>query len=291
MAHKTCTVSSLSHDSSWLGDSIPDLSLTKAQARVMEVIVGNPQLSSYAELSDIAARAGVNSSTVIRTAQTLGFQGWPDFQRELRARYLLTISTEETLIEHGNLKSPVHAAISHDISNLQLTLEANTADDVEATITALAGAKTVTVIASGSFAGPATVMAHLGSTMGYPISMEHRGGVHLAASVSRLGQGDVLVVMNVWRQIRQVLSAAQAARNAGVTIIAITDMRRGTLAAISDHLLIVPSEGISFFQSVTTATSLIYGLLAGMEAAHPQRSRTALRQTQKLGEELNIYMD
>ena len=275
----------------WLGDVLPDVPLSKAQSRVVDVIARNPQLASYADIAEIAQRADVNNSTVVRAAQHLGYRGWPDLQRELRSRYLVMITTEETLTEHGEHRSPLHDALNHDIENLRLTLDSNTADDAEAAIAALAGAKSITVVGLGSFAGPASVMAHLGSTMGYPITLESRGGVHLASSTNTLGAGDVLVVINMWRSIRQIIAAAEAAKQAGATVIAISDMRRGPLAAAADHLLVAASEGISFFQSVTAANSLVYGLLAGMEAAHPERSRAAIRRTQQLWKDLDIYLD
>jgi DNA-binding MurR/RpiR family transcriptional regulator len=282
-----------SSDSSqaWLGDALPDVPLTKSQSRVVEVIARNPQLSSYADIAEIAKRADVNSSTVVRAAQHLGYRGWPDLQRELRSRYLVMISTEDTLAEHGEHRSPLHDALNHDIENLRLTLDSNTADDAEAAIAAMAAARSITVVGIGSFAGPASVMAHLGATMGYPISLENRGGVHLASSTNTLGKGDVLVIINMWRSVKQIILAAEAARQAGATVIAISDMRRGRLAAAADHLLVVASEGISFFQSVTAANSLVYGLLAGMEAAHPERSRAAIRRTQQLWKDLDIYLD
>lgn len=275
----------------WLGDALPDVPLTKSQSRVVEVIARNPQLSSYADIAEIAKRADVNSSTVVRAAQHLGYRGWPDLQRELRSRYLVMISTEDTLTEHGEHRSPLHDALNHDIENLRLTLDSNTAGDAEAAIAAMAAARSITVVGIGSFAGPASVMAHLGATMGYPISLENRGGVHLASSTNTLGKGDVLVVINMWRSVKQIILAAEAAKQAGATVIAISDMRRGRLAAAADHLLVVASEGISFFQSVTAANSLVYGLLAGMEAAHPERSRAAIRRTQQLWKDLDIYLD
>ncbi|WP_461187888.1 MurR/RpiR family transcriptional regulator [Arthrobacter sp. Z4-13] len=291
-APETTGVSGAGNSSqAWLGDVIPDVPLTKAQSRVVEVIARNPQLSSYADIAEIAQRADVNNSTVVRAAQHLGYRGWPDLQRELRSRYLVMISTEDTLTEHGEHRSPLHDALNHDIENLRLTLDSNTADDAEAAIAAMAAARSITVVGIGSFAGPASVMAHLGSTMGYPISLENRGGVHLASSTNTLGKGDVLVVINMWRSVRQVIIAAEAAKAAGATVIAISDMRRGRLAAAADHLLVVASEGISFFQSVTAANSLVYGLLAGMEAAHPERSRAAIRRTQQLWKDLDIYLD
>ena len=278
-------------DYAWLGDALPNVALSKSQARVLEVIARNPQLSSYADIAEIAQRSDVNNSTVVRTAQRLGYRGWPDLQRELRSRYLVMISTEDTLNEHGEHRSPLHDALNHDIENLRLTLESNTADDVESAIAALAGGKSITVIGIGSFAGPASVMAHLGSTMGYPISLESRAGVHFASAANNLGPGDVLVVINMWRSVKQIILTAEAAKQAGATVVAISDMRRGRLAAAADHLLIVASEGISFFQSVTAANSMVYGLLAGMEAAHPERSRAAIRRTQQLWKDLDVYLD
>jgi DNA-binding MurR/RpiR family transcriptional regulator len=278
-------------ESTWLDGLLPGQPLSKAQQRVLDVVSRNPQLASYAELAEIAQRAAVDNSTVVRTAQTLGFRGWPDLQRELRARYLVMMSTEETLAAHGQYRSPVHEALQHDIENLRLTLDANTGDEVGSAVAALAGARSITVLGYGSLAAPAMVLAHLGATMGYPITLENRLGVHLASGTNTLGPGDVLVVINIWRSIRQVILAAEAAHRAGATVVAITDMRRGRLSAVAQHSLIVPSEGISFFQSVTAATSVVYGLLAGMEAAQAERSRNTIRRTQQLWDDLEIYLD
>ena len=275
----------------WLGNALPEVALSKGHARVVDVIVRNPQLSSYADIAEIARRADVNSSTVVRAAQHLGYRGWPDLQRELRARYLVMISTEDTLVEHGEHRSPLHDALTHDIENFRLTMEANTAEEAQSAIATLAQASSITVVGMGSFAGPATVMAHLGSTMGYPIALESRGGVHLASTINSLGSGDVLVVINMWRSMGQIIAAAESAHQAGAKIVAISDMRHGRLATVSDHLLVVASEGISFFQSVSAANSAVYGLLAGMEAAQPERSREAIRRTQQLWKDLDIFMD
>ena len=127
--------------------------------------------------------------------------------------------------------------------------------------------------------------------MGYNISHEARGSVHIASAMNDVGEGDVVVIINLWRTIGQLRGAAAAARAAGARVLVITDMRRGLLSEIADHVLIVPSEGVSFFQSITATTSLVYGLLAGMEAAHPERSRKALRRTQQLWKDLDIYLD
>lgn len=58
----------------WLDDILIKTALPKAQSRVADAIVRNPQLASYAEIAEIALHADVNNSTVVRTAQSLGFR-------------------------------------------------------------------------------------------------------------------------------------------------------------------------------------------------------------------------
>lgn len=275
----------------WFEDIFNSKSLSKSQRRVGEVILRNPRLASFADTAELAQRSDVNNSTVVRTAQALGFRGWPDLQRELRARYLTTISSEDTLIEHGSYQSPLHDALDHDIDNLRQTAESITGEDATAAIAALSSARETLVLGYGSFAGPAGLLAHLGSTMGYSIHHESRGNVHLASALNSLDTNDVLVVVNMWRTNRQSVLAAEAAHEKGTTVVAITDMRHNRIANAADHLLVVPSEGISFFQSITAATSVVYGLLAGMEASKPDRSRATLRRTQQLWKELEVYSD
>jgi DNA-binding MurR/RpiR family transcriptional regulator len=276
--------------SDWLEEIAPAGGLTPSQRRVADVLVKNQQLASYSEIAEIATRAMVNASTVVRFAQSLGFRGWPDLQQELRARYLAGLSSEETLTAHStNRQSAVHDAVHRDIENLRLTLDTLDPADVEQVITALASAGQILSISMGSYSAPATVLGHLGSTMGYPITFEGRGGVHLATALNGLRQGDVLVVINMWRPMRELVAAAEYARDCGVTVVALTDMRKSPLATVANHVLVVPSEGVSFFQSVTAATSVVYGLLAGMEASQPERTREVIRRTQQLWQDIGVY--
>ena len=281
----------MQNDMSGILEVLDTSSLTKSQQRVVDALKRNPRLIPFADTAEVARYADVNNSTVVRAAQALGYRGWPDLQRELRARYLTMISSEETLIEHGTYSSPLHRALEQDIGNLRQAFDTNSQEEADAAIAALADAKQILVLGMGSFAGPASLLAHLGKVMGYDIRHENRGGVHLASALASFGEGDLIVHINLWRTQTQTQSAARAARALGAKVLAITDIRNGLTAADADHALIVPSEGVSFFQSITATTSLIYGLLAGMEAAHPDRSRESLRATQKLWHDLDIYLD
>jgi DNA-binding MurR/RpiR family transcriptional regulator len=68
--------------------------------KVLQVLASQPHFASYSAAREVADQAGVNISTVTRTAQAIGFAGWPDFQLELRNRYLASLSASDVLSEH-----------------------------------------------------------------------------------------------------------------------------------------------------------------------------------------------
>lgn len=276
--------------SAWLEDLIPDKGLSPALGRVLQTLITNPRIASYGEVGDIASRAGVNASTVVRCAQALGFAGWPALQREIRAKYLASLTSEETYRAHREMSSgPGHNAIRQDIQNLKDTLEAVDPAEIDAVIDRIARARRVVVAATGTFTAPGQVLAHLGSVLGYPISLETRGAVHLSSALSGFGPADCLIVINVWRPIRDLVGSARLARSTGAPVVTITDSARGPYTALSDHLLVVPSEGVSFFQSVTAATSLAYGIVDGLANVDPDRTRERLAAAQKTWELLRTY--
>jgi DNA-binding MurR/RpiR family transcriptional regulator len=275
----------------WLDGLVPTPGLSPAQARVFSAIREDPRTSSFAELSEIAGRAGVDNSTVVRCAQRLGFRGWPALQQELRARYLATLSTEQTLAEHPPTTSVLQRAIRHDIANLERAAETVDEEVLAAVVERLASARRILVVGMGSFAGPATVFAHLATTMGYDATFESRGGPHQASAVARLTAEDALVVMNFWRPIRDLVAAAGFAGAAGIPVVVLTDMYQGVLASTADHVLVIPSEGLSFFQSCTAATSVVYALLAGLQEARPERTTAAIRHIHQVWSHLGTYAD
>ncbi|WP_336856351.1 MurR/RpiR family transcriptional regulator [Sinomonas albida] len=275
----------------WLGDSIPDIKLTKAQTLVVNALTVNPKLASYGDVSEIAAKAGVNSSSVSRTAQALGYRGWADLQRELRARYLVHISNTEPFMHRAQLHSPMHDSLAHDAENLRLTMDSIDPQAANDAVTALCDARRIIVVGQGSYSAAAVAFAHLLATTGYPASFEGRAGVHLASAAGSLGPGDALVVFHLWRPLKHLTVAAKLARQAGAEVIAVTDLKSTDLARASNHLLLVPSEGVSVYQSATASLSVAYGLVAGMEAREPERVKAGIERTSRFWNELDLYTD
>jgi DNA-binding MurR/RpiR family transcriptional regulator len=249
-----------------------------------------PRFASFASAGDLASEAGVNSATVVRFAQALGFRGWPEFQMHFRHRYLGSLLPSDVLRDHQprEEESPIRAAFQQDEENLRASVASLDFDSAEKVAKLIVAAPRTVVVSSGSYAAVGLVFSHLARFMGYDVTLEMRGGANLVAELGRLREGDCLFAISFWRLNREVVLAAKSARGRGISTVSITDSVFSPLALASDHALIVPTEGVSFFQSSTAAISLVHGLLGMLCSLGGERVSKAILDTQELYGELDV---
>jgi DNA-binding MurR/RpiR family transcriptional regulator len=251
----------------WLADLVDNGRVTPKGMTIARYVAANPRSASFTSASEVAQQTGVNVATVVRFAQRVGFSGWPEFQLHLRHHYLGSLLPSGLMRDHQPVvaDSPLEGALRRDAQNLQ---DALTSIDFEAgtkVARLIADAPRTLVVSSGSYAAVGQIFAHLARFMGYDVSLETRGGAHLVAALSTFKPGDCLLVINFWRVVKEVLLTTQYCRRQGMTTIAITDSLFSPQAQAAEHALIVPTESVSFFQSMTAAVSLVHGLLAELQ--------------------------
>lgn len=257
----------------WLLSRSPAAGLTKKAAAVVEVLTTRPRLSSYSGVAEVAQLAEANVATVTRTAQALGFSGWPALQQELRARYLSSLSVTQVAAEHGNLSDdPAAASVRrdvHDINRLASSLD----ETVIKTIAhAIAGSRQTLVMASGSYAAAGLLLTHNVGLAGYQAQLHRDVSADFANSLAQCGPSDVLVAITFWRLYYSAVHAVDLAKRHGLTICVITDSATSPLSESADHVLVVPAEGVSFAASLTPAISVVQALCAELAVIQPQRT-------------------
>lgn len=130
----------------WLADRDGRDTLSLGGKKVVNVLVRAPQFASYASAREVAERAEVNVSTVVRTAQQLGFAGWQELREELRAIYLGAVGTR-----NGSTTEPTEATqlFRQDSANIAaLATDANLAA-IRATAVAIKRSRRTLVVTSG----------------------------------------------------------------------------------------------------------------------------------------------
>ena len=237
---------------------------------------------------ELASRANVNVATVVRAAQFLGFSGWSALKSELRHRYLASLTAEKLLSERS--ASPVGLAASsltNDVRNMTQVAASITPEQLTRAATVLAAADRIIVLATGSYAAAGFQLAHVGQWMGRDIELHTASGTALVNRLRMLKPGDALVSCNLWRASKFVLEVVRVAAQRGIRIVAIAD-RQTAITDLAEASLLVPSEGVTFMPSTVAAVATVQALLAELSSIDPDRTMSALRDTEELWGELDL---
>lgn len=261
------TTASIAVGNEWLADLLEKGKVTPKGMTVAQHVATNPRGASFASASEVAQQTGVNVATVVRFAQSLGFSGWPEFQLHLRHHYLGRLLPSGLMRDHepGPSDNPIEAAMRRDAQNLHDALTSVDLDRARTVARIVHDAPRTLVVSTGSYAAVGQIFTHLARFMGYDVTIETRGGVHVVAALATFKPGDCLITINFWRVVKDVLKASEYGRSQGLTTVAITDSLFSPQAQAVDHPLVVPTESVSFFQSMTAAVSLVHGLLAELQ--------------------------
>lgn len=272
----------------WLESLLLDRKVSSGTRHVLAAIKDDPGASSYLSAQKLADQASVNVATVVRTAQFLGFPGWPAMKSELRHRYLATMTSEGLLTEHAIPNTGLtQAAIAADMRNLNVIARTISEEQVKRVAGIIATARRTAVVAAGSYAAPGIQLSHMGQMMGHDIELLTSSGTSLVNRIKLLGEGDCFLACHLWRSSKFVHSVAEIAKARGARVVVLAD-RRSPLSDLAEESFLVPSEGISFVPSIVGAMSVVQAILAELATINPDKTTTALRDVEALWKALDL---
>ncbi|MCQ9368760.1 MurR/RpiR family transcriptional regulator [Brevibacterium sp. 50QC2O2] len=274
----------------WIDSLAASNKLSKGTIAVLNAISADPERASYCNTQQLAETAGVNAATVVRAAQAIGFAGWPALSTEVRNRFLSSLDVRKHY-EHASAGRSDRAitGMSKDAALLQVLAETLQEDDLVRIARIIAESRMSTVLATGSWAGPAQLLAHNSRGLGFNIAFEGGSVTTMLNAVRLLHPGDCLVAISVWKTSTAIYQMCRIAHERGVKIIVIAD-QHSHLADLADELLLVPSEGMGPMASATCAVSLVQCIVTALADLDPERSAARLEELDDLWRQTGAVM-
>jgi DNA-binding MurR/RpiR family transcriptional regulator len=260
----------------WLRSLLPLKGLGASAQQVFNLIVREPAKASFLPAAELADLAQTSVSSVTRAAQRVGYGGWPDFQRDLRARHIAHLSVLEVSDAHADGGSPFQASLRQDADSLSVSLRKTDDGKIARIAKLLAGAESIYVTAQGSFSAVGHALVHNIQIAGYPVRELLDRPASVANHISQIRPGDVLIVCSYWRLYDLAVIAAAQAHSRGATVVVLADNISPALEQSADEIVITPAEGTSFFPSLTAAMAVQQGIVATLATIDPERTRRSL---------------
>lgn len=264
--------------------------LSANHKRIVQFIIDNPRFASLATVRQLAAKTDVDPATITRMAKALGFAGFQQFRQELRSAYLGMLPPLELMAQQRPESGDVYRAmILRDIQNLNELLRTYDRDALDQVVSLLLASRHVLVISSGSYAAPAVALGQLCLALGIHAEVETRSRIMWAPRLAALTPKDLVIGISFWRGDPETVAAVQWAASHGLPTVAITDSSVSPLGQAARYRIVVPTEGMLFFQSVTASLSVVYGLVAAAWMRLPASRREVYSRIRKAFDELKVF--
>ena len=240
-------------------------SLSPALQQVAKHVLDHPNEVVTSSMRGIGTRAGATPATLVRFAQHLGYAGWPQFKDAVAAEMGLGSpdaygTRAKTLV--GRASDQGLAAEMFEVQRRNLD---NTHRQSEA---ALHRACAVLEKANAVHAAGFRACFPIAFSFVYVYRM-FRASVHLVDGQGgslemqqrAFARGDALLVASFVPYSREALQVAQAAKAAGLRIVAVTDSIASPLSLLADETLLFAIDSPSFFPSVAAGVAVTEALV------------------------------
>jgi DNA-binding MurR/RpiR family transcriptional regulator len=271
------------------GAALP--SLSKAERRVGRALLADYPSAGLASAARLAERAKVSPPTVLRFAQSLGYQGFTDLQVALRAELSARSSGPITRLPDappaGSLLNRLLQQSRAQSDRAAATLAQLPTSALETAVTLLADTKRAVYLHGGRFSHLLALhlAAHLEQLRPGVKVLDDPTGRDLGVMLD-LSRTDVVVLFDYDRYQRSAAELAARVHRAGATVLLITDDLACPVAPEAEVVLAVSSTVGTTYQSMAAGfllTELLIPLVmdAVGEAA---RTRMALWEEQRRAE-------
>ena len=239
-------------------------------------------------IEELADACDVSTATISRFARDLGFRNYAAMRGAVAETLQSVLQPVEklrsTIARRAAKASPALESLGYAEAAITATSRALAGSEIDRVGTVLTKARTVYVLGFGlsSFLAGALAM-HLQPFCRHVVEAAASGGTEVAAShLATITDKDVLVVISLPRYTLDAASLTRFARDAGATIVSITDSPASPLAELGHHVLYAHSTHPVLPSSSSAALAVIEALAVSLMTSNKANVAKAARHTEAI---------
>jgi DNA-binding MurR/RpiR family transcriptional regulator len=239
-------------------------------------------------IEELADACDVSTATISRFARDLGFKNYAAMRGAVAETLQSVLQPVEklrsTIARRTSKVSPALESLGYAEAAITATSRALAGTQIDRIGAVLTKARTVYVLGFGlsSFLAGALAM-HLQPFCRHVVEVAASGGTEVAAShLATVTGKDVLVVISLPRYTLDAASLTRFARDAGATIVSITDSPASPLAELGHHVLYAHSAHPVLPSSSSAALAVIEALAVSLMTSNKANVAKAARHTEAI---------
>jgi len=266
---------------------------SKAQRILAQYILSHYDRAAYLTASKLGKAAGISESTVVRFAIELGYEGYPEMQKDLQEiiRSRLTsvqrVEITDALIGEGEV---IDRVLGSDSERIMTTLSEIDRAAFNAAVDKIVSAKRIFIIGVRSSSALAGFLNfNLRMICDNIIYVQTTSGSEMFEQILSMTKNDVLIAISFPRYSSRIINAVEFAHDAGADVISITDSAQSPIAADANQLLIARSDMVSYIDSLVAPLSIINAIIVAVARKKPNEVKQRLEMLEAIWDEYDVY--
>src|SRR5581483_5196126 len=248
-------------------------------------ILDHPEDTYFLSSRALAKFYQVDTATIVRTVQALGYDRYAAFAADLRAHFLSRI-TPYTLMKSAardkrSIADHVEHSLELDAHNLQGLRASLPADEIIRVAQMVDRARRVVVVGVDFAAALAHMLAYALVAIGMDADAPVGSTGNLHQNVLLLGPKDLLIAISFGRCLQDTVDSVICASDKGVPTFGITDSDQSPIARFCDIFWNTSVASPAFHESYVAPVAAVDALLVACAQLRPERSLANLQRKEQ----------
>lgn len=266
--------------------------LSKGQKLIAEFIINNYDKAAFMTASTLGETVNVSESTVVRFANTLGYDGYRELQKELHELVKNKLTTVQRLSmssEYSNKENALRIAMEKDVENIEKTINEIDLVAFQESINLILNAENVYILGLRSSSFLAGYLGFYLSFIIKGVKVLTSGPNDVFEQLLRVDSKDLIIGISYPRYSKRTLEALDFCMEKGCKIISITDSLISPASKDSDISLIASSDMLSFVDSLVAPMSLINALIVSIGMEKKDDITSSFEDLENIWNRYNVY--
>ena len=269
--------------------------MSKGQKAISAFIYDHYDQAVFMTAARLGETVGVSESTVVRYAMFIGYNGYPEFQRDLEDWVQNKINSVQKIgTKYGKSTQSeiLTSVLQADIEKLQDTIQKLDPVAFETAVDIILEAKTVYVMGVRSCEPLAEFLNfYLNMIRGSVVLLKTTSISETFEQMIRIDGQDAMIGISFPRYSMRTLKAMEFANDRNAKVITVTDSVHSPMNLYSSCNLLARSDMVSIVDSLVAPLSVINALVVAMCLKRPEEVKRSLKDLEEAWNNYQVYLN
>ncbi len=269
--------------------------MSKGQKAISAFIYDHYDQAVFMTAARLGETVGVSESTVVRYAMFIGYNGYPEFQRDLEEWVQNKINSVQKIgAKYGKSTQSeiLTSVLQADIEKLQDTIQKLDPVAFETAVDIILEAKTVYVMGVRSCEPLAEFLNfYLNMIRGSVVLLKTTSISETFEQMIRIDGQDAMIGISFPRYSMRTLKAMEFANDRNAKVITVTDSVHSPMNLYSSCNLLARSDMVSIVDSLVAPLSVINALVVAMCLKRPEEVKRSLKDLEEAWNNYQVYLN